>query len=345
MAYSEDQSLDNYVHMFEDIYEPIQNLERNFYQVFARLIESIAQCSQYVNKQNQNGMANNVPDVFSWYCSLVLKAKLKISLSEAIWKKFPYVCPYCLTAPCTCVRGKKKLEDNAIRIEEKAKENDNKKPYSLDDWQNMFEVIYPRDPQGYDQKSNFSHLIEEMGEVSEAYRVRYFHPTALENELADVFTWIIGIANLLNVYAKEGSINGLDKYSLQKSVMEKYNGICPKCKKIPCSCVSRDGRMKISELNVIYPNEILIAIEKLKSQISIDMMEIFKSAEGQKFLITIKTMINEKEVNEERIKSIVERLLTEPSNKKWYQKITGSGIAESAIVATITILVQQMLKL
>jgi len=160
MQYREDQNIDQYVDMFEQIYEPIQNLERSFYQVFARLIESIAQCSQYVNKQNQKGLADHVPEVFSWYCSLVNKANLKMDLSEAIWKKFPYVCPYCLTAPCTCVRGKKSLEDNGSKIEGKAKENLSKCPTNLDEWQSMFEQIYPRDPQGYDQKSNFSHLVE-----------------------------------------------------------------------------------------------------------------------------------------------------------------------------------------
>jgi hypothetical protein len=42
--------IDDYVKMFAEIYEPIKNTERDFYQTIAILLESFARCSQYVNR-------------------------------------------------------------------------------------------------------------------------------------------------------------------------------------------------------------------------------------------------------------------------------------------------------
>lgn len=343
-VFKEEQNLDKYVDMFEHIYEPIQNIERDFNQVLARLLESIAACSQSVNKHNQKGLADNLPKVFSWYCSLVSKSKIDIKLSKAIWRKFPKCCPYCLKSPCRCASGRKSLTDNGDKLEEIAKEKSQNQPQTLYEWQEMFANIYPRDPQGYDQKSNFSHLIEELGEASEAYRIRYFSPTALESELADIFTWILGMANLLNAHARDGMVSGYERYDLGEQVFKKYPGKCKKCGHIPCSCVSDYGRQKISELNVIYPEDIMKAMESLKLEIKDEVKTIFRQPEAQGFMMEIKKSLNGVEITELRVKALVDRLILEPSHKKWYENITASGMAESAIVSTITALIQSTFK-
>lgn len=342
--FKEEQSLDDYILMFENIYEPIQNVERDFNKILARLLEAIAQCSQYVNKHNQQGLADNLPKVFSWYSSLVHKSGISCKLSDALWRKFPLCCPYCLKMPCQCQIIKKNLTDNADELEKKAKENIDSKPETLEDWQKMFAKLYPRDPQGYDQKSNFSHLIEELGEASEAYRIRYFSPSALESELADILTWILGMANLLNSHAIEGSVKNYSNYNLEEQVYKRYHGECPECKKIPCTCVLHHSKQKISELNVIYPDDIIKAIEETKVSINNNIKDLFSGPEIQNLLIDIKKQIENSDITEKHVEEIYKTLVVEPSYKKWYQKVTFEGMTESAIISMLTVLLQSVFK-
>lgn len=337
--FKEKQSLDAHVLMFEQIYEPIQNVERDFNQALARMLEAIAECSQYVNKHNQKGLADNLPKVFSWYCSLVHKSCIKEGLSNSVWRKFPECCPYCLSLPCKCSTGKKSLSDNAEKLENRAK-NIERRPDNLYEWQKMFSELYPRDPQGYDQKSNFSHLIEELGEASEAYRIRYFQPTALESELADILTWILGMANLLNSHAMENSIPGYSSYNLEEQVFKRYPGFCPDCKRIPCACVSHQSRQKISELNVIYPDQILKAIENSQIEITESIKSIFREPEVQNILVDLRKLIDSSDITEEKVGLLFEKLIREPQYKKWYNKITLEGMAESGLVTLLTLLMQ-----
>jgi len=67
----------------------------------------------------------------------------------------------------------------------------------------------------------FIWLVEEVGELSEAVRKK--DRVSTQEELADVFAWLLSLANVLNI-------------DLSKSFMEKYNLSCPRCKKMPCEC-------------------------------------------------------------------------------------------------------------
>lgn len=338
-SFKKDQSLNEYVLMFEEIYEPIQNVERDFNQILARLLEAIAECSQYVNKHKQEGLADNLPKVFSWYCSLVHKSEIK-DLDKAVWKKFPKCCPYCLFSPCRCSTGKKSLSDNSSALKEKAAHTEYK-PKTLYEWQKMFSELYPRDPQGYDQKSNFSHLIEELGEASEAYRIRYFQPTALESELADIFTWILGMANLLNSHAIDNSIPNYNSYNFEEQVFKRYPGICPTCKKHPCSCVLNHSKQKISELNVIYPEQILEILSKsMEITISDSIKKIATFPELQNILAELRKLTDMSNLNNQKVEALIKQIIQEPEPKNWYKKITAEGIAESSIVSMLTLLLQ-----
>jgi NTP pyrophosphatase (non-canonical NTP hydrolase) len=344
--FKEKQNLDKYVEMFCQIYEPIQNIERNFYQILARLLEAISQCSQFVNRADERRLAENLPKVFAWFCSLVFKSDLKTKLSEVAWKKFPSCCPYCVSEPCKCSQGRKTLEENSSKLEELSKNVDSK-PTTLDDWQNMFAHIYPREPQLYDQKSNFAHLIEELGEASEAYRIRFFYPTALESELADIFSWILGMANLLDARARDGAVYPLKDYRLERQIFERYSGKCPNCKRIPCNCVIKEVKQKISELNVVYPEDIIKEINKSAQKLGIELKsefkDLFNQPEAQLFLQDLKTVATGYEISEEKIKVLINEIVKAPHHKKWYEKITASGIAENAIVSLFTMLTQASL--
>lgn len=64
-------------------------------------------------------------------------------------------------------------------------------------------------------------FVEEVGELAEA--VRKGDLKAICEEMADVFAWLVSLANLYDV-------------DLESVVMEKYPERCLKCRKIPCEC-------------------------------------------------------------------------------------------------------------
>lgn len=330
--------LDDYIKLFEEIYEPIKNAERDFYQTVARLLESIAKCSQHVNRSHEIEIAKQLPTLFAWYCSLVIKAEPRgFSLSEIMWRKYPNCCPYCLTSPCICPRNKKSLIDNTQKLLEKAIQNEDKRPHTLSEWQDMFSRIYPRNPQGYEQKSNFMHLIEEIGETAEAYRLNYFYPENLGNELADVLTWIFGIANLIDAKAKDNpyTLNGEAEYNLEKKVLEKYGKGCPKCNQPHCNCITKDVQDKISERFKLYPNDVYVQLNKLIMQMGTFRSEIYND---------LKELSKGQEITNENLQELVLELIEKSKEKRWYQKISASGITENALVSAISLLVQSIMQ-
>ena len=353
--YMEKQNLNDYISMFEKSYEPIQNVERDFYHVLARIIEAIANCSQDINKLNETGVAKNLPKIFSWYCSLVYKAGIE-DIDNAIWKKFPNCCPYCLKSPCSCVLGKKSLEDNSAQLKERAKA-EKQRPHSLDAWQTTFASIYPREPQMFNLTSNFLHLIEELGETAEAYRVHYFFPQVLESELADVFTWIIGMANLLHSRAKDNRLPGYHEYRLAHQVFSHYK-ICTKCNQIPCTCSIEASYKKISDhlKKLQTVKAIIIALDKAKEDLQLEVTskklnEIFKESEAISFVNKLKdsTYSNPKPTEIE-VSSTIKKIITDSQNpqyKKWYEAFKKStiaaGVAENCLTSLFTSLIGYLL--
>lgn len=332
------RNVDDYIEKIINIYEPIKNNERDFYQILARLVESIAKCSQYVNKSNEVEISKQLPTLFAWYSSLIGKAiSNDIRLSEILWRKYPNCCPYCLKQPCICPRNKKSLNDNSKELQELSKSNSSIKPETFQDWQEMFAKIYPRNPQGYDQKSNFIHLIEEVGEVAEAYRLKYFHPDNLNNELADVMTWIFGIANLIDAKAQDDPKSyGFSKYVLEEKVQEKYINGCPSCESETCKCIIRDVEEKISESYPLYPSEVYNKLDSLFGQ-----MISFQDT----ILTDLKLFSEEKglAITKDNVEIIAAEFVDISKKKRWYQNISSSGIAEGSIVNAISMLAQTII--
>ncbi len=64
-------------------------------------------------------------------------------------------------------------------------------------------------------------FIEEVGELAEA--IRKDDLNSIREEMADVFAWLVSLANLYDI-------------DLESAVKEKYPEKCPKCGKIPCEC-------------------------------------------------------------------------------------------------------------
>ena len=62
---------------------------------------------------------------------------------------------------------------------------------------------------------------EECGELAEAMRKQ--DKTAIEEEMADVFAWMVSLANMLDI-------------DVEKACLEKYPMKCPRCGGAPCTC-------------------------------------------------------------------------------------------------------------
>jgi NTP pyrophosphatase (non-canonical NTP hydrolase) len=93
----------------------------------------------------------------------------------------------------------------------------------IKEFQNLIRQIYLTRDQKRGADKTFLWLLEEVGELTRAYRRGEDH---VGKEMADVLAWMVSVANLL----------GID---LETEVLKKYPGVCPLCSSKPCICPFR----------------------------------------------------------------------------------------------------------
>ena len=169
-----------------------------------------------------------------WYFPLMAQFGVA-SLEDLLFRKYPGICPYCRRKPhqdriCKTVRGEMPgIVDHAALRELAAR---NPKPASLDAWQWMFQEIYPRTTEDRPGRSTLG-LLEELGELAEAIRVFDQYPKYFAGEAADVFSYVMGLANeySLRVEQKEDRT-----FSLEDEYLVRYPGMCIACGHRICQC-------------------------------------------------------------------------------------------------------------
>jgi NTP pyrophosphatase (non-canonical NTP hydrolase) len=166
-----------------------------------------------IRQEKSRKIRLNLAVSFSWYVSLM--NRLHIDLEKVVFRRFPGICSYCGSCPCRCPGKKKKTGKKTI-----------KKPETLEDFQNMFEKIYPAEKRTIEHAG--IHLAEEMGELTEAmmvyrgsHRKTDFEP--IEVESADLFSCYMAVFNSL-------------KTSLAKELGKKFHDNCHVCHEAPCRC-------------------------------------------------------------------------------------------------------------
>lgn len=87
--------------------------------------------------------------------------------------------------------------------------------------QSLMLKIYGERDRSRGSEQTFLWLIEEVGEMAEALRQR--DKGGLTEEFADVLAWLFSLGNVLGV-------------DLEDAFCKKYDGVCPKCKNMPCEC-------------------------------------------------------------------------------------------------------------
>jgi diguanylate cyclase (GGDEF)-like protein len=88
-------------------------------------------------------------------------------------------------------------------------------------------------------------LMEELGEIAEAMRLEYFYRDNLRNEVADVFAWLCGLANVLPL-----AFGSRDVMSLADAAWVQYPDECSHCGNEVCTCRLEPVRQAISEAGV-----------------------------------------------------------------------------------------------
>lgn len=170
-----------------------------------------------IRKNDKEKTKINLLISFSWFTSMI--NQLHIGIEDEIWKRFPYLCSYCATCPCSC-------KEKRLERRQKVFVNEKKRPKTLEEFQNMFNKIYPAEKRTIEHSG--VHLAEEVGEFSEAiltYRGGHKDEDfkSVELEAADLFSCFVGVFNSLGM-------------SVAKELSIMFSENCHVCKNSPCTC-------------------------------------------------------------------------------------------------------------
>jgi len=198
--------------------------------IWFRVLENASKVAENLRRYRYGEGMQSLSHVFCWLCAFCIRTNRNIE--EIVWKKYPYVCPYCrkdrerAVKSCTCPGHRMETEETPthkkeMMINEEILKNFRKifnknKPRSLDGWVRMFDRLY--------ENSNYSasiehigfHLTEEVGEVGRVWRrkqefekrvqkglekgtdikkARFQFEVDLDYEIADVFSWACALIN------------------------------------------------------------------------------------------------------------------------------------------------------
>jgi len=229
--------LDDLYRMVAYIYSE-QNAQRPALVTFAHFVEACGMLTIHDRKKKREAFTaiDALCKALGWYFPLLAKHGVR-SAEELIFRKFPYVCSYCRQAPhndpeCKLVRGTARTVDHGA-LRQCYETNKNKRPQSLNQWQRMFQDIYPRSAE--DRGRSTIALFEEIGELAEAVRVFDRHPKYFVGEAADTFSYLMGIANEIAIRMEQDEDRN---FSLEDEFLQRYPGLCPQCGSVICVCPS-----------------------------------------------------------------------------------------------------------
>lgn len=244
MSYNKDQSLNNWVEMLHSIYGLSQNYSRSEYEILAHLSEVTGAFSKYLFKLEQVDKAKEfLPKMFGWSVALLKKVKGdKANLEEIILTKYPGVCSYCVTSPCTCVPGRKRAVDG-VKVRAEYHRRSPSQGRSINEFQMLFRKIYEQSwgvvdlPSGSLQvlerlQKMYTRLVEELSELGEAVRFSHLYPSNFDNELADYIAWLFAVVSCMHKM-----LSGAPEMLLVADLFwPAYPGICTVCLLDVCDC-------------------------------------------------------------------------------------------------------------
>jgi hypothetical protein len=139
----------------DDLYKMIahtygeQNAHRPAAATFAHFVEVCGMLTVHSRNKKREGVTflDALCKALGWFFPLMAKFKVA-SVEELVFRKYPFVCPYCRLNPhqdlvCKTTRGTKNTVNHSdLRLARDS--NAFLVPKSLNGWQQMFAQIYPR---------------------------------------------------------------------------------------------------------------------------------------------------------------------------------------------------------
>ena len=269
----------------------------------------------------------------SWI--IALSNYFEIDVADSYLKKYPGICPYCITSPCMCYNTNRMpwIAIPIYKIEEEKyfKYQEIRNTVNLVNSKfiiSNIRAIYPANDTLWNHAGpwyHFTKLSEELAELHESiskYQIRKKIKDAISEEIADVFSWFISIwSSVFNEITLEDSM--IDHY---------YNG-CPECKNKPCTCPDRNS-MSTDQINLEALIDIKAKLHELSSLEVIDgdlVTDLQRAVE-----IAIKTQSEP---------SMVQAAMQTHSKLKdvniSLDKIDETGKKASSIIATILTIIEK----
>lgn len=293
-----------------EIQEYLKNLygeangKRSFEYIFSYLFRNASYLSRSIPR-GQDCIENFIKTL-SWLFALA--NKLEVDMQNAYLRKYPTVCPYCISKPCICAKTNKKpvsyVKEWKIQEELGVKYNiakaHNVNP-SMDSLVEMTNDLYPANTHIWKAAGptfHFFRLLEELGEVHEAYTSfckGKKDKEEVENEMADCFAWTLSAWGIY--YFGE---------SLHDSFIGYYYNGCPVCNSSPCTCDDYSDRgemlVKVEELRA-YREKLteLIAASPAHKQLIDSFIEDLDYAERSGKTIVAITAVKQSESALEKI--------------------------------------------
>ena len=214
--------------------------------------------------------------------------RITVSPDDLMWNRYPGVCPWCYCAThaddsleidahsfrqsCACdalniatrKKDRNELHARAKRTRRLAAANKLRRPLHFDDWQDLVASLYAERLKRASLSEVALHLLEEMGDVSDglirmyAYRaddviedVIGMRQLRLEDELADVLSWLLGLVDRLGLqdqkqstkYTSESPKELPESRMLLSLILwasygsnEKRSFWCRYCQRVVCEC-------------------------------------------------------------------------------------------------------------
>ncbi len=260
------------------------NKDRNIEYIYSYLTRNCSYLSRSILRSGDN--KSFFIKSFSWL--FALSEKLDINLEDSLRKKFPDVCPYCISSPCICAETSKKppfykaeweikreLEHKYLAITNRASE----KHLLIDNAIISVNKIYPANRAvwaAYGSTYHFSRLFEEIGEIHEAYGAYVSGERTIANtmdELADVFAWLLSAWGIAN-----------KELPLSDAIIEYYYEGCPVCRSNPCKCNDYSSRVqalvRIEDLDEF--KKLIVQVLALSPEKSAPLQEIADSLDKVK---------------------------------------------------------------
>lgn len=213
----QDTTIREYQGFVKEVYGQPNDRYFNLWDMISNVERFMMRGLKGIRKRDKDKTKINLLIAFSWFMSMM--NQLHIDIEDKVWSRFPYLCSYCGSCPCSC-------RERRIEKRGKVSIDESKRPKTLEDFQNMFNKIYPAKNRTIEQAG--VHLAEEAGELSESLLTyRGGHKDGdfknIELESADFFSCTMGVFNSLGI-------------SVAKELSVMFFNNCHVCKNAPCTC-------------------------------------------------------------------------------------------------------------